>query len=112
MGDNGSNDFACHVPNGIIESPNPSIHCFKELKTTHSPGVLEIMHELGFCTLTEEGEVMTTDEIFVSTRHFPLCDTEVGIVSPMSSWLFVATRLMCNLQLCTRYFLSRYLATK
>jgi hypothetical protein len=106
----GPNDFACRVPNGMIESPNPTMHCFKELNTVHAPGALEVMQDLGFCNLSEEGDVLTMDEKFVSTRHFPPCDAETGTVSPTSSRLFVATHSMCNLQLSTRYFSFRYLA--
>jgi hypothetical protein len=75
------------------------VHCFKELNTVHAPGALEVMQDLGFCNLSEEGDVLTMDEKFVSTRHFPPWDAKTGIVSPTSSRLFVATRSMCNLQL-------------
>ena len=106
----GPNDFQCRMPNGIIESPDPRVHCMKELGTKHSNAALQILDQLGFCDLDESGRPVHLDEQFRSYRHYPPVDSGMGIISPTNPRLFMATRSTCNLQLCTRYFSSRYLA--
>ena len=101
-------DKKCRNPHYGFENPHRTRHGFKEIPANHSDEAVELFKRLGFAEETESGRITFIPE-FQSGRYVYAADVDEQAV-PCNPELFAATRSTQNVQVCTSYTTSRYLA--
>lgn len=97
--------------NNRIENPNPAEHTIKPIHVQHSKRANDLLEECGLLRRdTVTGVSIPEKKCMRAEKHYPPADAGEGIISPCNGRLFAATLSQQNLQLCTNYVSSRYLA--
>ena len=96
----------CRVKNGTRESPEPNKDCLAEVPLTHSQDSEFVLQEVG--VFDNEGKPL--HGILKAQRHYAASFPDEGVISECNARLFAATLSNMNIQLCTGYSTSRYIA--
>lgn len=109
--------YRCKVSNNYKLNPTPSQHSFIEVPVEHTQEAIYVMQQLGVCRgppLTHQcGQPLIFDPLIPqlrATKHVPPAHGHEGIISPVPGNLIVRNPNTMNIQFCTGYFISRYLA--
>ena len=105
-------DVACRVPNNFMLNPSPGSFSMIDLNPARTEMSLEILVRLGLVQLdrSKPNGYKATVEALDAKRLIPPAVAGEGIISPVNGRLFAACRSSQNLQVCTTYSTSRYVA--
>jgi len=101
-------DTVCKYPDYAVENPR-KIYGFVLINMKHSEAATAILVELDFLEKLEDGSIRAKDARFQAGKHVYPADRGEHF-SPTNPFLFGLTRSDCNVIVCGRYMVSRYLA--
>ena len=106
------NELRCRTFDNYHQSPDHTSHCLVEFDPGHSQEATSILVALGLAEPgdSDSGAFKPLDERLRETRHILPTHPGEGIISPCNGLLFTETRSSQNLQICTTYSTSRYVA--
>ena len=97
--------------NNGYENPYPNEHTMKYVDVNHSEQCCKILNSIGLMKKDEDnGKWIIKESCLQAVKHYPPSCAGDGKISPCNGRLFAATRSSQNLQFCTGYLVSRYLA--
>jgi predicted GIY-YIG superfamily endonuclease len=112
----GKDETVCRTASSICENPNWCEHSLKELHVCHDQEAAGVLRDIDLLVPDNDGccfkinDLSKDAECLRAVKHFPPINPVEGVISPCNGRLFAATLSSQNLQLCTGYLASRYLA--
>ena len=98
----------CRYPDYAKENPT-KVYGFILIQMKHSETATAILTELKFLEKGPDGEITVLDKRFEAGKHVYPADYGEHF-SPTNPFLFALTRSDCNVVVCGRYMVARYLA--
>ena len=103
-----SGEIVCKYTDYAKENPK-KVYGFIVIDMKHSNEATAILIELDFLAKTPDGKIVFLDKRFEAGKHVYPADRGERF-SPTNPYLFGITRSDCNVIVCGRYMVSRYLA--